>query len=139
MESPGELVVHAAFGHRTQCLVRHLLCRRFTAADAGAEQEFDQHRLRKFRCAAEAAVDRVMVPLQPAVRLIEEPRREGAAGERDDRPFQEVADLRRRGLHFGGPPCERLRHGAQHPPERWHAEPIARWKVCAGEERCAVG
>ena len=73
-----------------------------------------------------------MVPPQPVVRLIKEPSREGAGRER-------VADLRRRGLHLGRPLRKRLGHGAQHPTERRHAEPIARWKVCAGEERCAVG
>ena len=80
-----------------------------------------------------------MVPPQPVVRLIKEPSREAAGRERDDGSLQEVADLRRRGLHLGRPLRKRLGHGAQHPTERRHAEPIARWKVCAGEERCAVG
>ena len=80
-----------------------------------------------------------MFPLQSVVGLIKQCRRERPGGERDDRSLQKVADLRRRGLHLGWPLREGLGHGAQHTPERWHAESIDRWKVRAGEERCAVG
>jgi len=69
-----QLVVDATGGHRAQRVGRHLERGRLAGPDMIAQQKLEQHRLRKFGCAAEAAVGGIIIAGQSRVRLVEQAR-----------------------------------------------------------------
>ncbi len=141
-EAAGELVVHAAAGHRAARALDHREGARVTGARVMAQQELEHHRRRELRGAAEAAAGAVVLRREVGHRGVEGGRH-GRGVERlgvaHGRPLAERA---RDALGGGGEPAAvagpRVVDGTQHLAERRHAVARLGRVVGAGVERSAL-
>ena len=134
MKSTAELVVHAASRHRLQSLLGHGQHRRVAGSPMAAQQEIDQHRLRKLGCTAEPTVGRIMVTGQSRVGLVQQRGRQRPGCQRNRGPLEIFAHLRRGRLDLADSIRKRVSDRGEDASERRHAEAIARWEIRAGKE-----
>ena len=138
VEPAAQLVIHAAGRHRAQCLQCHLQCGWLAGSDVVTQQHLDEHRLRKFRGAPEAGMDRVEVARELCGGLVKQSRGERAHSERHRWAVQKIAHLGCRLSDVGRPFGKSVGDRGQHAFERRHPKTIARRKVGACKKWSAV-
>ena len=139
VEASAKLVVDAAGRHRAQRLQGHLQRGRLPGAHVVTQENLDEHRLRKFGCAAESRVRCVECAGDLRGGFVQQRRGEFADRQWHGRPLQKITDLGGGFFDVGRPLRKGIGHRGQHASEPRHPEPIAGRKVGAGEKWRAVG
>ena len=135
-EAAGQLVVHAAGGHRATGVLDQV--ESLAGTGCVAQQELQHHRRRELGRPAEAAVDAVVGRAQGGEGLVEQLRRH--VGGRDGRrPGQPRDDVGAGGQHVLATGLPGLRHRLEHLPEARHAPAGLDRPVRAAEEGLAPG